>query len=130
MNDPVNHPSHYTDGKYEVIDFIEQYDKLRNDFCFGNAFKYICRAGKKDPDKEQEDLKKAIWYLERWNEPDYMKKSRLYITIDDFLEDKNLDNTIKGLAIVLMLDGHISMAVNALRLAIKDVEKKQEDHEP
>ena len=23
QNDPVNHPSHYTDGKIEVIDFIE-----------------------------------------------------------------------------------------------------------
>lgn len=62
MNDVVNHPSHYTDGKIEVIDFIE--DKGLN-FHRGNAVKYIARAGKKDPEKEIEDLKKAKWYLER-----------------------------------------------------------------
>lgn len=61
-HDPVNHPSHYTDGKIEVIEFIE--DK-RLDFHRGNAVKYIARAGKKDPTKTVEDLKKAIWYLTR-----------------------------------------------------------------
>lgn len=62
MNDNVNHPSHYTDGKIEVIDFIEQ--KNLN-FHRGNAVKYIARAGKKDPAKEIEDLEKAVWYLQR-----------------------------------------------------------------
>ena len=62
-NDPVNHPSHYTDGKIEVIDFIE--DKKLN-FHLANAVKYISRAGKKDPSKEIEDLKKARWYLDRY----------------------------------------------------------------
>lgn len=61
-NDAVNHPSHYTDGKIEVIDFIE--DKGLN-FHRGNAVKYIARAGKKNPEKEAEDLSKAIWYLNR-----------------------------------------------------------------
>lgn len=58
--DPIN-PSHYQ-GKIEVIDFIE--DKGL-DFHLGNAVKYIARAGKKDPDKILEDLKKARWYLDR-----------------------------------------------------------------
>ena len=62
MNDPVNHPAHYTDGKIEVIDFIE--DK-KLDFHLGNAVKYIARAGKKDPKKLIEDLEKARWYLDR-----------------------------------------------------------------
>ena len=62
MEDLVNHPSHYTDGKIEVIDFIE--DKGLN-FHRGNAVKYISRAGKKNPEKEIEDIQKAIWYLER-----------------------------------------------------------------
>lgn len=61
-NDPVNHPAHYADGKIEVIDYIE--DKKLG-FCLGNAIKYISRAGKKDKSKEVEDLKKAIWYIER-----------------------------------------------------------------
>lgn len=62
VNDVVNHPSHYTDGKIEVYDFIE--DKGLN-FHRGNAVKYIARAGKKNPAKEVEDLKKAVWYLNR-----------------------------------------------------------------
>lgn len=62
VNDSVNSPSHYTDGKIEVIDYIE--DKKLG-FCLGNAIKYISRAGKKDKDKEAEDCKKAIWYLKR-----------------------------------------------------------------
>lgn len=61
-NDAVNHPAHYTDGKIEVIAFIE--DKGLN-FHRGNAVKYISRAGKKDPAKEVEDLKKALWYIDR-----------------------------------------------------------------
>lgn len=61
-SDAVNSPSHYADGKIEVIDFIE--DKKLG-FCLGNAVKYIARAGKKDPTKEVEDLKKARWYIER-----------------------------------------------------------------
>lgn len=63
MNDPVNHPSHYTDGKIEVIDFIE--DKNLS-FHLGNVVKYIARAGKKDTTKTLEDLKKARWYLDRY----------------------------------------------------------------
>lgn len=62
MSDMVNHPAHYTDGKIEVIDFIE--DKRLN-YHRGNAVKYICRAGKKDPAKEIEDLQKAVWYINR-----------------------------------------------------------------
>ena len=61
-NDVVTRPKHYTDGKIEVIEFIE--DKNLG-FCLGNAIKYIARAGKKDPSKEVEDLKKARWYIER-----------------------------------------------------------------
>lgn len=61
-NDPVNNPAHYTDGKIETIEFIE--DKKLG-FCLGNAVKYISRAGKKDPTKEVEDLRKAIWYIQR-----------------------------------------------------------------
>lgn len=63
MVDYVNHPPHYTDGKIEVIDFIE--DK-RLGFHLGNAVKYIARAGKKDPEKTSEDLQKAIWYINRY----------------------------------------------------------------
>lgn len=65
MEDLVNHPKHYTDGKIEVIDFIE--DKQVG-YHLGNVIKYVSRAGKKDPKKEIEDLKKAQWYLNRYIE--------------------------------------------------------------
>ena len=60
--DAINHPAYYTDGKIEVSDFIA--DKNLN-FFRGNVVKYVARAGKKNADKEIEDLKKAEWYLNR-----------------------------------------------------------------
>ena len=61
VSNAVEHPSYYQ-GKIEVIDFIE--DK-RLGFNLGNSIKYIARAGKKNPEKRLEDLKKARWYLDR-----------------------------------------------------------------
>lgn len=61
-HDTVNHPAHYTYGKIEVIDYIE--DKGFG-YNLGNAVKYISRAGKKNPDTLIEDLNKAIWYIKR-----------------------------------------------------------------
>ena len=58
--DNIN-PKYYK-GKVEVIDAIEAWGL---NFHRGNAIKYIARAGKKDPTKEIEDLKKAEWYIHR-----------------------------------------------------------------
>lgn len=68
MKDNVNNPSHYTWLKdkcgVEVIDITRHMD-----FCLGNAIKYILRAGHKqeasmsNKEKEIEDLKKAIFYI-------------------------------------------------------------------
>jgi hypothetical protein len=63
QNDLVNHPSHYTDGKIEVIDFIE--DKKLS-YHLGNACKYICRCLLKNGGRDKiQDLCKAKWYIER-----------------------------------------------------------------
>lgn len=62
--DAVNHPTHYNQGKTEVIEFIEQ-QGFGEGFCKGNAMKYLSRAGKKDSSKEIEDLEKAVWYTRR-----------------------------------------------------------------
>lgn len=61
----VNHPDHYQFGKnneYEAIKVIEAWGL---DFHLGNTVKYISRAGIKDRDKELQDLKKGLWYLQR-----------------------------------------------------------------
>ena len=62
MSEQVNHPQHYggEDNPYEAIKVIEAWDL---DFHLGNTVKYISRAGKKNKEKELEDLKKAMWYL-------------------------------------------------------------------
>lgn len=63
--DNVNHPSHYTTGKYECIDvMIELYGvEFVKDFCLGNSFKYLYRAKRKNG---IEDIKKAAWYLNKY----------------------------------------------------------------
>ena len=58
----INHPNHYQSENMEAIDVIEAYDL---NFSLGSALKYILRAGKKPNEKSSEDLKKAIWYLQR-----------------------------------------------------------------
>lgn len=62
MSENVNHPKHYNFGKIEVIEFIE--DQKLN-YHRGQIIKYTVRAGRKDPEKEIEDLEKAVWYLRR-----------------------------------------------------------------
>jgi len=58
--DMINSPSHYTFGKFEVMDVIEDWNL---GFHLGNAVKYIARS--KHKGNEKEDLRKAIWYLTR-----------------------------------------------------------------
>lgn len=62
MSENVNNPKHYggKDNPYEAIKVIEAWGL---DFHLGNVAKYISRAGKKE--SELEDLKKALWYLQR-----------------------------------------------------------------
>lgn len=69
-SDMVNEPPHYKVGGVETIDYIQA--KLTLDqfegYCLGNALKYISRANhKKDA---TEDLRKAIWYLDRLVTPE------------------------------------------------------------
>lgn len=58
VSDPVDHPDHYTWLPVEAIEITERFN-----FCMGNALKYVMRADRKG--KPIEDIRKAIWYLER-----------------------------------------------------------------
>lgn len=63
--DNVNHPKHYTAGKYECIDVIEDVTKNLKGFeayLVGNIIKYIWRYKIKNG---AEDLKKARFYLNK-----------------------------------------------------------------
>ena len=78
MNDPVNHPKHYTShpSGVECIEVTEHFN-----FNKGNAIKYIWRSS--DKGKEVEDLRKARWYIDREiarilnnaDKPSFMKRS-------------------------------------------------------
>ena len=63
--DMVNHPPHYTHGGVECIEALEAMLGAEgfNAYCRGTAVKYLWRTGHKWD--AEEDLKKAIWYLER-----------------------------------------------------------------
>ena len=64
-DDPVNHPSHYTNGDVECIDALEA-SMEPIEFCGflkGNVMKYVWRFEKKA--SPAEDLSKAQWYLDR-----------------------------------------------------------------
>lgn len=61
-NDIISHPAHYCEGrKYEPKNVIADWDL---DFFLGSAIKYISRAGRKPGNTKEQDLKKAIQYLE------------------------------------------------------------------
>lgn len=62
----VNHPEHYggKENIYEVVKVCEAWGLDKDAYIF-NVVKYVARAGKKDTDKELQDMKKALWYLNR-----------------------------------------------------------------
>lgn len=61
MNDPVNHPSHYTShpSGVECITITQHHN-----FCVGNAMKYLWRQGLKEGSPSVQDLEKAKWYIQ------------------------------------------------------------------
>ncbi len=67
FDDRVNSPSHYTSGKTEVIDIIEDAVQHAPSNIYGmlqgQVLKYMLRVWLKD--NPLEDLKKAQWYLTR-----------------------------------------------------------------
>lgn len=65
--DNVNHPQHYTHGKYECIEVMTDIfgPEAVKDFCICNAFKYLWRHKYKNG---IEDIKKAKWYVDKYIE--------------------------------------------------------------
>lgn len=65
LDDKVNHPSHYTYGDMEIIDYCDQvckqYSPELAPYVF-NAIKYLSRANHKGG---REDIGKAKYYVQR-----------------------------------------------------------------
>jgi len=66
MKELVNHPDHYggKENPYEVIKIAEATGLDKDAYLF-NVLKYIVRSGKKDDNPPLQDLKKALFYLDR-----------------------------------------------------------------
>ena len=62
MTSDKTNPQHYKNkrGGIEAIDITETFN-----FNLGNAVKYIWRSGSKEGESTEDDLRKAIWYIER-----------------------------------------------------------------
>lgn len=67
-DDPVNHPSHYTQGKVECIDAMEQVfgTEVVKHYCLGACFKYLWRRKLKE--NEEQDIQKSLWYFDKFKE--------------------------------------------------------------
>ena len=67
MNHPVHSPSHYTQGRIEAIEVIEDVVAGAPEpvvgYLVGQALKYLLRAWYKE--NPRQDLQKACWYLDR-----------------------------------------------------------------
>ena len=67
MSDLVNHPPHYTSGRYEAIEVIEDAVYPAPDAvtagCHWQALKYLLRLWFKG--EPLQDARKARWYLDR-----------------------------------------------------------------
>lgn len=67
MNHPVHSPSHYTQGRIEAIEVIEDVVAGAPEpvvgYLIGQTLKYLLRAWYKE--NPRQDLQKASWYLDR-----------------------------------------------------------------
>ena len=86
----VNHPDHYQGNGLECIDvMLAVFGKeATQNFCLLNAFKYLYRCNKKG--KKNEDINKAIWYLNKYNDIENFKNvEEIILFNDDSPEIKN-----------------------------------------
>lgn len=100
----INNPTHYggKDNPDECIKVIEAWDL---DFCLGNAIKYISRAGKKD--SELDDLKKAVWYINR-------KIEKIEIKVGQTITSETSHNKDEFNEVVKVLEYHMGHCINKL----------------
>lgn len=113
----VDSPVHYT--SYNQVEVIEITRWLP--FDLGNAVKYIARAGLKDPEKEDQDLLKALWYVDDHIEKVESKTevpnprevmSDEMIAIFEWKVRRLCDQLSydRSLAVMAIVNGHLSLA--------------------
>lgn len=92
--DPVNHPSHYTQGGKEVIETIRDVCSIDEfiGYCKGNILKYLARRNFKGFYKQ--DLQKADWYLDYLLSCAYVP-SPAYRIHSDSLNRQNIPDEVR-----------------------------------
>ena len=114
--DAVNKPSHYAEGRqYEPIKVIEDWGL---NYHLGNALKYISRAGRKDDIRQ--DLRKAVWYIERHIEV----LEDQTCTIEQEQDDYNNDNLYRELSKMAQEDAYTFN----VEVPTQDVDEEPLDH--
>lgn len=66
MSDPIN-PLYYQRNGIQTIDYMQSKMTASqfSGYCLGNVLKYVSRAGHKSSDSYKQDLRKALWYLQK-----------------------------------------------------------------
>ena len=98
MGNMIDHPTHYNlPGKKECIEqMLEDYGgRITAIFCLTNAYKYLYRAGEKEGNSKEADLKKAKWYFDYVNNRlevfvRYKNAVKLYEHVKKGLHDNGL----------------------------------------
>lgn len=143
VNEAVSSPSHYT--VYHQVEVIEITRWLP--FDLGNSVKCIARAGLKDPEKVDQDLLKALWYVN-----DHITKVQPMIGIKDPRAEMNEETRAifewkvqrlcdqlsyeRSLAVMAIVNGNLSLASAHItseylkvRKALREAESPVEDSE-
>lgn len=122
MADAVNHPAHYAPiFEARQIECIEIARYL--DFCRGNAFKYVWRAGLKgEPEKAIEDCEKAKFYMNCALEKGDTLTARAVFSTVRMPEEKSSIARIKYnvLRVILSIDKYFAIdEINILEKAFR-----------
>lgn len=137
-DEAVFSPSHYT--AYNQVEVIEITRWLP--FDLGNSVKYISRAGMKDPEKEDQDLLKALWYVN-----DHISKVEPRVGIPDPRASMDKETTAifewkvqrlcdqlnyeRSLAVMAIVNGNLSLASGHITSEYLKVKKAlREEAEP
>nr|DAQ76510.1 MAG TPA: nucelotide kinase [Caudoviricetes sp.] len=132
----VDSPVHYT--SYNQVEIIEITRWLP--FDLGNAVKYIARAGLKDPEKEDQDLLKALWYVD-----DHIEKVESRTEVSNPRAVMNDEMTAifewkvrrlcdqlsydRSLAVMAIVNGHLSLASKHIESEYLKVHKGSSEEE-
>lgn len=101
--DMVNHPPHYADScSIECIESMEitfgvEYTAI---YCLINAYKYLWRRKAKNG---SQDVKKALWYLDRYNM--YHGKLATKVSIERMIELEEKADFMRNIADVTKGEG-------------------------